>query len=225
MATTAPVQPVITGFSNVPEFAKGLVRDLRIRWALEEVGRGYDTDLFDAMIERPARHRARQPFGQVPTFHDGTVDLFESGAILLYLGEQDERLLPTETQARWKAIAWLFAGLNSVEPGLAQITMLDLFQRGKDWTEEARKAAVGFATTRLACLSDSLGQNAWLTDRFTIADIVMVTVLRSIAYSDVLDPFPNLITYRERGEARPAFIKALADQMAGFVPADQGEQP
>ena len=94
MATTAPALPIVTGFSNVPEFAKGMVRDLRIRWALEEAGRSYDTDLFNAMAKRPEGHRDRQPFGQVPTFHDGTVDLFESGAILLYLGEQDERLLP-----------------------------------------------------------------------------------------------------------------------------------
>ena len=225
MASSHPQQPAISGFSNVPEFAKGIVRDLRIRWTLEEVGRSYRMDLFDAMGERPAGYHERQPFGQVPTFDDGTVDLFESGAILLYLGEQDERLLPTETRSRWNAITWLFAALNTIEPVLIQVIMLDLLHRDKPWYADARKAAASFASRRLETLSHSLGQKEWLTDRFTIADIMMVSVLRSVRHTDLLDPHTNLVTYRERGEARPAFIKALGDQMADFTVATKGDHP
>jgi len=222
MAETHPL-PTITGFSRVPDFAKGMVRDLRIRWALEEVGRIYRMDLLDAMAQRPEGYRERQPFGQVPTFDDGQVQMFETGAILLYLAEQDERLLPADPQARWQAVSWLIAALNSVEPALTQIVILDIFQRGKDWTAGAREGAVAFANQRLGDLSQALGGREWLAGPFSIADIVMVTVLRSVGHTDLLQQFPNLVAYRERGEARPAFAKALADQMADFTAEREGE--
>ena len=215
--------PTITGFSNVPDFAKGMVRDLRIRWALEEVGRPYRMDLLDAMAKRPDGYRDWQPFGQVPAFADGTVRMFETGAILLYLGEQDERLLPADPQPRWQAVSWLIAALNSIEPSLTQVVILDFFQRGKDWSAGAREGAVAFASQRLKDLSQALGEREWLAGPFSIADIMMVTVLRSIGHTDLLDQFPNLVAYRQRGEARPAFARAMEGQMGDFVRAD--EQP
>ena len=215
--------PTITGFSNVPDFAKGMVRDLRIRWALEEVGRPYRMDLLDAMAKRPDGYRDWQPFGQVPAFADGTVRMFETGAILLYLGEQDERLLPADPQTRWQAVSWLIAALNSIEPSLTQVVILDFFQRGKDWSAGAREGAVAFASQRLKDLSQALGEREWLAGPFSIADIMMVTVLRSIGHTDLLDQFPNLVAYRQRGEARPAFARAMEGQMGDFVRAE--EQP
>jgi glutathione S-transferase len=222
VAETDPV-PTITGFSNVPAFAKGMVRDLRIRWALEEAGRPYRMDLLDAMAQRPEGYRAWQPFGQVPAFDDGQVRMFETGAILLYLAEREERLLPADPQTRWQAVSWLIAALNSVEPALTQVVILDFFQRGKDWAAGAREGAAAFATMRLKDLSQALGEREWLAGPFSIADIMMVTVLRSVNHTDLLQQFPNLVAYRQRGEARPAFVKALADQMADFAAETEGE--
>ena len=139
----ATPRPVLTAFDWVPEFARGLVRDLRVRWALEEIGRPYDTDLLSARQPRPEDYLVRQPFDQVPAFRDGDLQIFETGAILLYLGEQDERLLPTEPQARWNSIAWLFSALNSVEPFVGRITTYDLFHKDKDWMPAAREASLG----------------------------------------------------------------------------------
>lgn len=207
---------VITGFSQVPGFAQGLVRDIRIRWAFEEIGRPYRTELFDAMTSRPDDYREWQPFGQVPAFDDGKVRLFETGAILLYLGEQDERLLPRETEARWAATAWLIAALNSVEPMLMQIVSLDIFHADKAWARDARPAAVEFAGMRLNGVAEALAGKDWLTGRFTIADIMMVTVLRNLRHTEIVAEFPALAAYQSRGEARPAFQRALAAQLEGF---------
>lgn len=212
---------LLTGFGHVPKFAQGLVRDLRLRWALEEIGRPYRVELLDAMAPKPDDYYQRQPFGQVPAFDDGKVRMFESGAILLYLGEQDERLLPRDGAERWQAITWLIAALNSVEPSLMQIVSLDVFQAREPWAKEARPGAVGFARSRLSCLADALGDREWLAGPFTIADIMMVTVLRHLRHTDIIAGFPGLAAYQARGEARPAFEQALADQMSGFaVPAD-----
>lgn len=212
---------VITGFAHVPEFAQGVVRDMRIRWALHEIDRPYRTQLFDAMTPRPDDYRDWQPFGQVPAFDDGKVRLFETGAILLYLGEQDERLLPAETRARWEATAWLIAALNSVEPMLMQIVSLDIFQADKPYAKEARGYAVDFAKSRLKSVTEALGDNEWLAGRFTVADIMMVTVLRNLRHTDIVAGFPALAAYQARGEARPAFQRALADQLAGFASAER----
>lgn len=215
---------VVTGFGNAPDIAHGIVRDIRVRWACEEIGRPYRTELFDAMTPRPESYRQWQPFGQVPAFDDGERRLFESGAILLYLGEQDERLLPRDPAIRWQAVEWLIAGLNSVEPILMQIVSYDLFYRGKDWAAAARPAAVALAEQRLRSLSDALGDKQWLARRFTVADIIMVTVLRNLRHTDIVAGFPALAAYQARGEARPAFRQALADQLAGFAAEQtQGE--
>jgi glutathione S-transferase len=206
----------LTGFGHVPPFAHGLVRDLRIRWALEEIGRPYRVELLDAMAPRPDDYYQWQPFGQVPAFDDGKVRLFESGAILLYLGEQDERLLPRDSEQRWCATTWLIAALNSVEPMLMQVLSLDVFQAREPWAKDARPSAAEFAKSRLSRVSDALGERDWLAGPFTIADIMMVTVLRNLRHTDIVAGFPALAAYQARGEARPAFRQALADQMAGF---------
>ncbi len=211
----------ISAFQWVPDFAQGMVRDIRIRWALEEIGRPYDASLLDAMQPRDAEYRQWQPFGQVPAFDDGNVRLFESGAILLYLGEQDERLLPTDSQERWNSTAWLIAALNSVEPILSTIVSYDIFHADKDWAKAARPAAVELAEARLQSLSDALGDKDWLASRFTIADIMMVTVLRNLRHTDILAGFPRLAAYQQRGEQRPAFQRALTAQTETFA----GHQP
>jgi glutathione S-transferase len=216
MPLDANADIVITGFGHAPEFAHGKVRDIRLRWALEEIGRPYRTKLFDAMTQRDEGYREWQPFGQVPAFNDGKVRLFESGAILLYIGEQDERLLPSEPQARWEATAWLISALNSVEPMLMQVVNLDIFQKDKAWAQEARPAAVDFARQRLESVANALGDKDWLAGRFSVADIMMVTVLRNLSHTDIVAEFPALATYQARGEARQAFKQALADQIAGF---------
>jgi glutathione S-transferase len=189
---------------------------MRIRWALEEIGRPYRAELFNAMEPRPGDYLDWQPFGQVPAFADGKVRLFESGAILLYLGEQDERLLPRNPAARWKAITWLIAALNSVEPMLMQIVSLDIFQAGQPWAKDARPSAVEFARQRLSRVAEALGDGEWLAGDFSIADIMMVTVFRNLRHTDIIAGFPTLAAYQARGEQRPAFKRALVDQMAGF---------
>ena len=209
-------RPVVTAFNWVPEFARGLVRDLRVRWALEEIGRPYDTDLLNARQPRPEEYLARQPFDQVPAFADGDLKIFESGAILLYLGEQDERLLTAEPQERWNAIAWLFSALNSVEPFIGRIATYDLFHKDKDWMPPAREAALGLCKQKLKRVADALGGKDWLAGRFSIADIAMVTVLDNLRHTDLVAEYPALAAYKARGAARPAYKRALEAQLADF---------
>ncbi len=217
MATTLPgSRPTVSAFRWVPDFARGLVRDLRVRWALEEIERPYRTELLAADRPRDDEYRRWQPFGQVPAFDDGELRLFESGAILLYLGEQDERLLPREPEARWHATAWLIAALNSIEPSVSMLASYDIFHAGKDWSKAARPAALGLIEMRLKSLSDALCDNDWLAGRFSVADITMVTVLRNLRHTDIVAGFGNLSAYVERGQARPAFGRALAAQAADF---------
>lgn len=205
---------VVTGLNNAPDFAHGLVRDIRVRWALEEIGRPYRTRIFDAMAPRPADYRDWHPFEQVPALADGEVRLFESGAILLYLGEQDERLLPRDAVGRWQATAWLFGAINSVEPTTMHLLELDKLLVDEPWAKAARPNAVESVKWRLAPLARALGEQQWLTGRFTVADIMMVTVLRSLRHTDLVAEHPTLAAYQARGEARPAFQRALADQAA-----------
>jgi len=208
--------PVVTAFEWVPEFARGLVRDLRVRWALEEIGRAYDTELLNARAPRPEEYLARQPFDQVPAFTDGDLQIFETGAILLYLGEQDERLLPAEGQARWDSIAWLFAALNSVEPVMGRIVAYDIFNKDADWAPAARESAVGLCKQKLGRVNHALAGKEWLAGRFSIADIAMVTVLNNIRHTDLVAEYPSLAAYKARGEARPAYKRALDAQLADF---------
>ena len=225
-----PVDPnseiEITAFRWVPPFAQGLVCDLRLRWALEEIGRPYSVRLLDATKPRPADYFCEQPWGQVPVYRDKEVELFESGAILIHLGMQDERLLPTDTPGRMRGIAWLIAALNSVEPAIFPLILVNVFNRGEAWAEEARPKFMERIEGRLKGLSDSLGDKEWLEDRFTVGDLMMVTALRQLRNDDVLTQFPNISAYVKRGEARPAFQKAPSDQLAVFrehEPQPQGE--
>ena len=206
----------ITAFRWVPDFAQGLVRDLRIRWALEEIERPYAVRLLDALNPRPADYFLEQPFGQVPSFRDDEVQLFESGAILIHLGLGDERLLPEDEQGRGRAIAWLIAALNSVEPMIFELVNIDIFNRGQDWAKERRPQVVEKIEARLALLADALGDQEWFEDRFTIGDLMMVSVLRNLRHTDLVAGQPKLAALVARGEARPAFRRALQDQLAAF---------
>ncbi len=214
--------PIVTAFEWVPDFARGLVRDLRVRWALEEIGRPYETELLNARAPRPDEYLARQPFDQVPAFRDGGLNLFETGAILLYLGEQDERLLPAEGQTRWDAIAWLFSALNSVEPVIGRIVTYDIFHKDKDWAPAARESATGLCKQKLKRVNDALGTKDWLAGQFSIADIAMVTVLNNLRHTDLVAEYPSLAAYKQRGEDRPAYKRALEAQFADFKePAEE----
>ena len=209
-------RPVVTAFEWVPDFARGLVRDLRVRWALEEIGAPYDTELLNARLPRPEAYLARQPFDQVPAFTDGDLEIFETGAILLYLGEKDGRLLPAGGQARWTAIAWLFSALNSVEPIVQRITTYDLRNKDEPWAPGAREAALGMCRQKLGRLNDALAGKDWLAGPFSVADIAMVTVLNILRHTDLVAEYPALAEYKARGEARPAYQRALAAQLADF---------
>jgi glutathione S-transferase len=206
----------ITAFRWVPDFAAGLVRDLRIRWALEEIGRPYRVRLLDAMNPRPAEYFQEQPFGQVPAYRDEQVQLFESGAILIHLAIEDERLLPLDRNQRMRSVAWLIAALNSVEPMIFELINIDIFNRGQDWTRERRPQVVEKIETRLALLAEALGDKDWLEGRFTIGDLMMVSVLRNLRHTELVAGQPRLAAYVARGEARPAFQRALSDQMGVF---------
>jgi len=215
-----PVDPQaaaeITAFRWVPDFAAGLVRDLRVRWALEEVGRPYRVRTFDAMSPRPADYFHEQPFGQVPAYRDDEVHLFESGAILIHLGLGDERLLPTDANGRGRAIAWLIAALNSVEPMFFELVNIDIFNRDQEWTKERRPQVIEKIQERLRLLAEALGDRDWFDGRFTIGDLMMVSVLRNLRHTGLVAEQPALAAFVARGEARPAFQRALADQLAVF---------
>jgi len=215
--TETTARPVVTAFDWVPEFARGLVRDLRVRWALEEIGAPYDSELLSARAPRPEEYLARQPFDQVPAFRDGDLDIFETGAILLYLGEQDERLLPAGGQPRWTAISWLFSALNSVEPVVQRIVHYDIFQKDKPWAPDAREASLGLCKQKLRRVDDALAGKDWLAGRFSVADIAMVTVLNILRHTDLVAEYPALAAYKARGEARPAYKRALEAQYADFT--------
>jgi glutathione S-transferase len=204
----------ITAFRWVPEFAQGVVRDLRVRWALEEAGLDYRVRLLGA--PRPPEYVREQPFDQVPIFNDGRVSIFETGAILQYIGERSETLLPRELNDRFRAIQWTYAAVNSVEPALMNVVLVDKFYANEDWAKQRRPGAADFARLKLKRVSDWLGEREWLEDRFTIGDLMMVTVFRLLRHTEIVQEFPNLAAYLERGQDRPAFQRALSDQLAAF---------
>jgi len=211
-------QPTISAFSWVPDFARGLVRDLRVRWALEEAGRGYRVRKLDPRTERPADYFAEQPFGQVPTYNDNDVQLFESGAIVLHIGASSETLLPADPGERARATAWVFAALNSLEPHIQQLAAIDLFDPEAEWAKARRPEVVKMIEGRLQRVADHLGDKEWLEGRFTVGDLMMVTVLRILRGTGLVEKQPTLAAYQARGEARPAFQRALAAQFADFEP-------
>src|SRR5215204_803458 len=218
----APIE--ITAFRWVPPFAQGVVRDLRARWALEEAGLDYRVRLLDQ--QRPADYLLDQPFDQVPCFKDGKVAIFETGAIVQYLGEQSEALLPRDPQGRYRAIQWTYAALNSVEPAILNLLLIDIFFVGEEWAKLRRPGAADFARQKLKRVSDWLGDKNWLEgDRFTIGDLVMVTTLRFLRHTDLVASLPNLDAFVKGAEARPAFKQALADQLATFTANQPQPQP
>ncbi len=211
-------KPTITAFDWVPDFARGQVRDLRVRWALEEVGQPYDVLYLSQGSQKQELHRARQPFGQVPTYEDGDLILFESGAIVLHIAEQHGKLLPSEPAARARAIEWMFAALNSVEPPIMDHAIATLFEAGQPWTKPRLPSVEQRIHERFGEVSHRLGDKQWLEDDvFTAGDLIMVSVLRILEDNGFLESHPNLAAYVARGTARPAFQRALADQLAGFT--------
>ncbi|MDZ3830573.1 MAG: glutathione S-transferase family protein [Sphingopyxis sp.] len=206
----------ITAFNWVPDFARGFVRDLRPRWACEEIGLDYSEKLISA-VERPADHYQVQPWGQVPVLRDGDVTLFESGAILLHLGQKDRRLMPDDPQGRASATAWVFAALNSVEPMIFELGNVDIFSKDEEWAKLRRPGLIAFIRTRFARLSDALGDKPFLLGEFSVADIAMATVLREAVKAGIVAEFPNLAAYLDRCVGRPAFDRALAAQLAAFT--------
>lgn len=205
----------ITAFQWVPEFAQGVVRDLRARWALEEAGLDYRVRLLGQ--ERPLEYLKEQPFDQVPCFNDGKVRIFETGAIVQYIGEQSESLLPRDPQGKYRAIQWTCAALNSVEPAFINLLLIDIFFQGEEWAKMRRPGAEDFVKLKLKRVSEWLGDRDWLEDRFSIGDLMMTTVLRFLRHTDLVAQVPNLAAYLKRAEARPAFQQALADQMSVYA--------
>ncbi|HEY5849758.1 MAG TPA: glutathione S-transferase family protein [Lysobacter sp.] len=205
---------IITAFERSPDGGKGLARDTRVRWALEEVGQPYGTRLvsFEAMKE-PA-HLSLHPFGQIPTYEEGDLALFETGAIVFHLAQHHAGLLPDEAHARARAITWMFAALNSVEPPILELSIAKILEGDKPWTRERLPLVADRVRERLGQLSSRLGDADWLDGAFSAGDLLMVSVLLRSKPSGLLDEFPNLAAYVARGEARPAYQRAFASQLA-----------
>ncbi|MBB3691504.1 glutathione S-transferase family protein [Sphingomonas sp. BK580] len=211
------MQPVITAFDWVPDFARGQVRDLRVRWALEEVGQPYRVRYLAQGEQKAAPHRVRQPFGQVPTYEEGALVLYESGAIVLHLAEGRDGLLPDDRVGRARAIEWVFAALNTVEPPIMDRAVATLFEADQPWSQPRLPAVDARIAERLGEVAARLGEREWYDGAFSAGDLLMVAVLRILRDHPLLAAQPTLAAYVARGEARPAFRRALADQLAGFT--------
>lgn len=204
----------VTAFESVPDFAKGQVRDLRVRWALEEAGMPYKARLLSPGEQDKPEYRALQPFGQIPVMQDGDLTLFESGAILLQIASKSDVLMPKEPAAQARATQWIFAALNSVEPALVNFFLADVVFAKEEWAKLRREGALDFAKRRLKGLSDALGDKSYLDgERFTIGDLMMTSVLRIPAHTDLVTSDPRLGPYLQRCTNRPAFKKALDAQL------------
>jgi glutathione S-transferase len=206
----------LSAFRWVPPFAQGLVRDFRVRWALEEAGIPYRERLIASEDRATTAYRALQPFGQVPAIETDELKLFESGAIVLHIAEKSEALMPSDANARARTRAWIFAALNSVEPPIDKLAEIDLFHSGEAWTHARRPIVVEMVQKRLGALEDWLDGRDYLEDRFTAGDLLMTTVLRILRHTDIVSRRPALRAYQKRCEARPAFQKAMADHLKPF---------
>lgn len=206
----------VSAFRWVPPFAQGYVRDLRVCWALEEAGLPYEATLIDGQLQKSGSYREWQPFGQVPAYRDDEVEMFESGAIVLHLAARSEALAPRDEAGRARVTTWVIAALNSVEPHVQNLVHLDVFHAGEAWTKERRPQAEAMLNGRLAALSAWLEGRDYLEGRFTAGDLMMTTVLRELADTEVFSRFPLLDAYRRRCEARPASGRALEAQMRPF---------
>jgi glutathione S-transferase len=209
--------PVITAFENSPDRGRGLARDMRVRWALEEVGQPYDVRLLSFTEMKEPAHRALHPFGQIPTYEEGDLTLFESGAIVLHIAERHAGLLPDDANARARAITWMFAALNTVEPPIVDREVATLVERDKTWYEQRLPIVEDRIRDRLDELSSRLGDADWLDGAFSAGDLLMAAVLLRLQGSGMLDEYPSLTAYVARGEARPAFKRAFDAQLAVFT--------
>ena len=207
----------VTGFRWAPPFAQGLVRDLRVRWALEEAGLSYEARLINFGDLNSHAYRQKHPFGMVPAFEADGRGLFESGAIVHHIAADSEALMPADRYERANTVTWMFAALNTVEPPIQNLTLIDLQQSEEQWAKLRRPGAVDAVKVRLGALSAWLDGRNHLVDRFTAADILMTTVLRLIRHTDLVAEFPVLKAYVKRCELRPAFQKALRDQLADYA--------
>jgi len=208
--------PILTAFATSPDRGQGLARDMRVRWALEELGVAYDVQLLSfAEMKQPA-HLARHPFGQIPTYQEGEPVLFESGAILLHLAERHHGLLPAGDSARMRAIMWMFAALNTVEPPIVERSMAWLLEREQPWYAQRQVMLDERVHARLSQLSAWLGDKTWLEDEFSVGDLMMVAVLLRLQSSGMIDGYPTLVAYVARATERPAYQRAFAAQLAVF---------
>jgi len=209
--------PIITAFRTSPDRGRGLARDMRIRWALEEVGQPYSVRLISFEEMKQPAHRARHPFGQIPTYEEGDLTLFESGAIVLHIAERHGGLLPDNGNARARAVTWMFSALNTVEPPLVDLEVAIREERDQPWYEQRLRIAEDRARKPLRALSSRLGDGEWLDGGFSAGDLLMAAVLFRSRGLGLLDQYPNLSAYVDRGEARPAFKRAFAAQLAVFT--------
>jgi glutathione S-transferase len=216
------MSPTITAFKSSPDRGKGLARDMPVRWALEEVGQPYDVRLVSFSEMKEAAHRALHPFGQIPTYEEGDLALFESGAIVFHIAERHAGLLPDDANARARAITWMFAALGTMEPPIVEREMAVLVEREKTWYEPRLPILEHRVRNRLNELSARLGDADWLEGEFSAGDLLMVTVLRRLKGSGLLEDDPNLSAYVARGETRPAFRRAFDEQLAVFTAASSG---
>jgi glutathione S-transferase len=209
--------PTITAFEQSPDRGKGLARDMRVRWALEEVGQQYEVRLVSFSAMKEPAHRSLHPFGQIPTYEEGDLALFESGAIVFHIAQGHAGLLPTDANARARAITWIFAALNTVEPPILDLQTAKFLEGDKPWSEQRLPLVKGRIRDRLGELSRRLGEADWLDGAFSAGDLMMVGVLLRLKASGMLGEYPNLSAYVARGEARPAFKRAFAAQLAVFT--------
>jgi glutathione S-transferase len=212
----------ITAFERSPDRGRGLARDMRVRWALEEVGQPYAVRLVSFAAMKAPAHRALQPFGHIPTYEDGGVSLFESGAIVLHIAERHTGLLPEAADARGRAIAWMFAAASTVEPPIMERALATVLEHDKPWYEARLPMLEARVRTTLDSLAARLGEAEWLDGAFSAGDLMMVTTLRRLERLKTLDDYPALAAYVARGEARPAVQRAFADQLAVFEAASAG---
>jgi glutathione S-transferase len=217
------MKPTITAFERSPDRGQGLARDMRVRWALEEVGQPYDVRLVSFTTMKEPAHRSRNPFGQIPTYEEGDLVLFESGAIILHLAQRHAGLLPKEADARSRAIAWMFAALSTVEPPIVELSLTKVLEHDKSWYEERKVMLEQRVQARLGELSTRLGDAEWLDGKFSAGDLLMATVLLRASKTGAVAEYPNLAAYLARAEARPAYKRAFAAQLAVFNDA-QGQE-